>query len=102
VVGQCHAKSFPASAWIEFFSSHHGLKPGHEVLQFPQHPFSPNRALIPASAANEERISEHLAYPVERPAHGRLTQKTALGSSGHMPFLEQGVEWMQKIQIQVP
>jgi hypothetical protein len=61
MVTRGHAKYFLASGWIEFFSSHHILKPGHERLQLSQHAFSPHRALIAAAVANQERVSEHIA-----------------------------------------
>jgi hypothetical protein len=80
---------FLASGRIEFFSSHHGLKPRHERLQLSQHVFSPHRALVSAPTANEEEISEHLTQPFQRSAHGGLTQETAFSGPGYVPFLQQ-------------
>jgi hypothetical protein len=61
MVAHGHAKYFLASGWIEFFSSHHIVKPGHDRLQLSQHAFSPHRALIAAAVTNKERVSEHIA-----------------------------------------
>jgi hypothetical protein len=61
MVAHGHSKYFLASGWIEFFSSHHILKPGHERLQVSQHTFSPHRALIATAVTNKERVSEHIA-----------------------------------------
>jgi hypothetical protein len=61
MVAHGHAKYFLASRGIEFFTSHHILKPGHERFQLSQHTFSPHRALIAAAVPNKERISERIA-----------------------------------------
>jgi hypothetical protein len=61
MVAHSHAKYFLASGWLEFFSSHHILKPGHQRLQLSQHTFSSRRALIAAAVSKKERVSEHIA-----------------------------------------
>jgi hypothetical protein len=61
MIAHCHAKYFVTSDRIEFFSSHHILKPGHERLQLSQHTFSPHRALIAAAVTNKQRVAEHIA-----------------------------------------
>jgi hypothetical protein len=61
MVAHGHAKYFLVSGWIEFFASHHILKPGHERLQVSQHTLSPHRAFIAAAVTNKKRVSEHIA-----------------------------------------
>ncbi len=60
MVAHSHAH-FLASGRIEFFSSDHLLKPGHERLQLSPHMFSPYRALITAAVTNKEWVSERIA-----------------------------------------
>src|SRR5439155_12347858 len=50
----------------------HGSKPTHDRFQLAQYTFSPRCPLINASRANEERISECFAQPVQRSAHRGL------------------------------
>ena len=51
---------FLASGWIELFSSHHLLKPGHEGLQVSLPTFSHAVRSQPRAVTNKERVSERI------------------------------------------
>jgi hypothetical protein len=102
VVSHGNAKSLLASGRIELLSSHHSFEPRHERFQLPQHTFPTSRALIGSSTTNEKGISEHLAQPLQRPAHGRLAQETSFRRACYVPFFQQRMERVQEIQIEIP
>jgi hypothetical protein len=48
------------SGRVELFSSHDGLKPRHERLQFSKHAISTHGTLVATPTSNEEGVSKHL------------------------------------------
>jgi hypothetical protein len=81
---------------------HHGFEPTHDRFQFAQDAFSPNGALVGTPSANKEGISQGPAQPIQRAAHRGLTQKTAFGGAGDVPFFQERMQRVQKIQINGP
>jgi hypothetical protein len=84
-------ESFLASRRVEIFSTHHLLDSGQKRLQLSQQSVSSDGEFVPASAADQKRISEHFPKPLERPAHSGLAQETATRRARDVSLLQKSM-----------
>ena len=96
-----HQAKLPLAAHgIEIIGNEQAAHLVERLRQRPAQRLGPRRQLHPRAGANQQRIAEHLAQPLQRVAGGRLGQADPHRRPADIGFPQQGIERHQQIEIE--
>jgi hypothetical protein len=85
--------------WIEIAAAEQPIQPRQRSFEFMQKTLSLGSGFISRRTPDEQVVVEHVSQPLQRAAHGRLTEQQARCSSCDIPFFRKNCEHDQQIEV---